>query len=310
MTTKLPERVEAQRKEVTEKLIADMQKYGGKWVKEWSGYGNMPKNGVSNAYYRGGNLLHLMAMSMKRNYKGNRWYTFNQAKKLGYKLKKGSKSCIVEKWKTVTFAKQKVDDDGEPIEGEYIKRSYLKCVGYWSVFNEDCFEGVPEQLDVDTYTRSELDDIADRFIASSRCRIYEQVSDRAFYAPMSDTITLPMREQFSTVEGFLSTLWHEMGHSTMCDTPAERPQELSDDGYAFEELIAELTSVFVGNEINVAAIDTDSDHYKNHLAYLKSWLKHLKDDTSFLFKAASKASLACQYMVEQYENTPAQVKAA
>jgi antirestriction protein ArdC len=36
-----------------------------------------------------------------------------------------------------------------------------------------------------------------------------------------------------------------------------------------------------------------------HTSYIQSWLKHLKDDTSFVFKAAADASKAVKYLTRE-----------
>jgi antirestriction protein ArdC len=37
-------------------------------------------------------------------------------------------------------------------------------------------------------------------------------SDKAFYSPVADRITMPARGLFESVEEYWSTLWHEEGH--------------------------------------------------------------------------------------------------
>ena len=130
-------RVSEQRRQVVEQIVADMETFGGEWSKPWIELA-APRNGVSNLPYRGGNRLHLMAVAMNRGYSDSRWVTFNQAKKLGWKLRKGEKSAIVEKWKMMAIFKTD-EETGETVQ----KGSYPKLVGYWSVFNAEQFDGVP-----------------------------------------------------------------------------------------------------------------------------------------------------------------------
>ena len=53
--------------------------------------------------------------------------------------------------------------------------------------------------------------------------------------------------------------------------------------YAFEELVAELGSAFL-----LATLNVEGEY--QHESYIESWLKKLKDDNKFIFKASSLAS--------------------
>lgn len=306
------QRVSEQRREVVEQIIADMKEFSGNWAKPWCAAG-VPVNAESKKAYRGGNRLHLMAIAAKRGYSDPRWVTFNQAKKLGWKLRKGEKSAIVEKWKQFTFSSEREDEATG--EKKLDCRSFLKCVGYWSVFNAEQFDGVPEHSDdLREETRGAADSMADAFISSSRCLVIEDAQDRAFYASDLDLIAVPMRTQFATTEAFLRTLWHEMAHSTANSAgPAARELKgcFGSADYAFEELVAELSSVFTATAMGTeVGADENSSHYEEHLAYLQSWIKALSDDPDQLFRAAAIAERASDYLIENYEIAKTCEKAA
>lgn len=306
------QRVSGQRREVVEQIISDMEKFQGNWAKPWCAAG-VPVNAESKKAYRGGNRLHLMAIAAKRGYSDPRWVTFKQAEKLGWKLRKGEKSAIVEKWKQFTFSSEREDEATG--ETKVSCRSFLKCVGYWSVFNAEQFDGAPEYSDgLRKPTRGEADAMADGFISSSRCPVFEMAQDRAFYRPVTDSIHVPLREQFSDTEAFLRTLWHEMAHSTAnSDSPAARELKgcFGSADYAFEELVAELSSVFTASAMGTdVGADENSSHYEEHLAYLQSWIKALSDDPDQLFKAAAIAERASDYLIENYESAKTCEKAA
>jgi antirestriction protein ArdC len=65
--------------------------------------------------------------------------------------------------------------------------------------------------------------------------------------------------------------------------------------YAFEELIAELTSAFVGNQIFPEYITQDLEH---HTSYLDSWLRVLRKDNKAFFKAIGEAQKASDYLLK------------
>lgn len=122
--------------------------------------------------------------------------------------------------------------------------------------------------------------------------------------PAKDMIAVPPRESFASNEAFLVTLLHEMGHST------GHPNALGRDlggtfgskSYAFEELIAEFSSMFSASDLGLSGdLDPESDHFKQHVAYLQSWQSALEDDPDLLFRAASAAEKATESVIGCYE---------
>lgn len=140
MATNLPDRVSDQRNQIVDRVIADMEKGGFEWLKPWKDTA-APHNPLTGTTYKGGNRLHLAAMAMIRGYDDPRWVTFNQAKKAGWKIHKGAKSCVIEKWKM--FAVKESDAKSENESDDPSVRHIPRCVGYWSVFNTSEFDGVP-----------------------------------------------------------------------------------------------------------------------------------------------------------------------
>ncbi len=65
-----------------------------------------------------------------------------------------------------------------------------------------------------------------------------------------------------------------------------------DEGYAAEELVAELGAAFLGAELGLRP-----DHVEDHAAYMAGWLKALKNDRRFIFIAAAKAQEAADYLL-------------
>lgn len=297
MATKLPDKVAEQRRQVVDKIVEDMERDGLSWARPWQ-HVTMPHNPISGTFYRGGNHLHLMAVAQMRGYADPRWVTFKQAKKAGWDMHKGSKAAVVEKWKSF-----KIRDEDEP-DNEEKARVVLRCVGYFNVFNAECFDGVPPLEQMQPNTDVEVGELANDVIASSRCEVDEIPSESAFYSPLSDHIVVPEREAFKSNEAFLGTLLHEMGHSTGHPTALNRDlvNKFGSEGYAFEELVAELSSVFSASDLGIEAEkDIDSPHYQQHVAYLASWKQALRDDPDVMFRAAAQADKASDYVIDRYE---------
>ena len=64
-----------------------------------------------------------------------------------------------------------------------------------------------------------------------------------------------------------------------------------DEGYAMEELVAELGAAFVCADLALTPEVRD-----DHASYIASWLKVLKDDKRAVFAAASHAQKAADYL--------------
>ena len=311
MSTKGQERmrakVDAARKEVVERVLSLMQEKDLSWIREWSISMYAPYNAESGRRYTGGNRLYLMG-----KYDDPRWFTFAQARRQGFFPRKGEKSSIVEYWKPRHAYK---DAEGnivgvgseETPEGA-VPFTWLQLANVYNVFNATQLadaEGRPyPNLDVEGETPV-LDDalcsVADKLIEASRCRVNEVFSNRAFYSPTSDEITVPIRTKFRSMESFLGTLTHEMTHSTGIVFGRDVRNSFGSQDYAYEELIAELGSLFCCMDLGIekqAELESD-ENFSNHAAYLQSWMKALEDDPAYLFRAAAEADKACSFIMNR-----------
>ena len=64
-----------------------------------------------------------------------------------------------------------------------------------------------------------------------------------------------------------------------------------DEGYAKEELVAELGAAFLCADLGITP-----DVRPDHAAYIGSWLEALKGDKRFIFTAAAHAQRAADYL--------------
>lgn len=292
------ERVEEQRRAVVEKVISDMRRDGLRWAEPYLP-SLTPHNPVTGTVYHGGNRLHLGFVGMSRGYTDNRWCTFNQVQDAGWRLRKGAKSALIERWKS--FAK--TEENEETGERE-VTGHYLRLVGYWNVFNASEIEGIPPEPRPQ-HVSDRTAAIADSLIASSRCPVEESPGylNLAAYAPATDRILIAPRDTFRSDESFTRTLLHEMTHSTGHPSALNRTSDthFGSPEYAKEELVAELGSLFMSADLGIQSADMEGEFYERHVAYLKSWIGALEDDPDYLFKSASMADRASAYLKERYD---------
>ena len=301
--------IDANRTATVKKFIALLDDKTLSWTKEWSGCSAAdPMNPCTGTHYSGANRLHLMMVALEKG--DHRFCTIKQANKRGWRVKKGAKSYIVEKYGKVKVYERdddgnvKRDDDGHPV----IAYCFMKPLGWWNVFNFADIDGAPEMPRPTEHTTTELDAIIDALKDSSRCRVDEGVTtnhnaDGAYYSPSGDYINVPDRTVFTSLDAALATLTHEMTHSTGHASALNRDgitkfTHFGSDSYAFEELVAELGAVFTTAYLGTTC-EMDDVHFRNHAAYLKGWVSDFTDKPDKLFKAAALASKASDYLIDR-----------
>jgi antirestriction protein ArdC len=278
------------RQEVTNDLIKLLEQGTAPWQKPWESgeAGRMPFNPTTNKPYRGGNVLALMIAGMRKGYADPRWCTYKQAAEKGWQVRKGEKASQIEFWEAKPGSTAGDAEDEE-------KRSRLVHRVY-SVFNAQQIDGIPPIV-VKPREPWEVCENAERIMANSGADI-RYGGDRAYYRKDTDHVQLPNREYFADAPGFYGTAIHELVHWTGGETRLSRPtlmqsKSFGDGSYAKEELRAEIGSMMLAAE---QGIPHDPSQ---HAAYVQSWIKALKDDKNEIFRAASDASKACDYLLER-----------
>jgi len=219
---------------------------------------------------------------MGQGYKDSRWLTFNQIKKLGGSVKKGSKSTPIFFMKPVE--QQVENEDTGELE---VKKSFF--MQNYNVFNIEQTDGIAYEPEIKNNHTNKLD-TPQQFIDSINIPLYR---GEPAYSPTDDCIFMPHSNEFDSSDEFYSTYFHELSHSTGHKSRLDRFEKhtvYGDEKYAFEELIAELGSVFLSIENN---IKPDS---KKQTAYLKSWITALKERPNILYSASSHASKSTNFL--------------
>ena len=267
---------------------------GDKFRLPWVGNMAMPENVASGNTYRGVNVALLWAKGYEKEFSSSTWGTYKQWADKGAQVKKGEKGTKIVFWKTIEIEPQ--HDNGE---------SETRMFARWSsVFNADQVEGFEGNapLPCDELQRiANADNLIDAIGADIR-----HGGDRAFYHRADDYFQIPNPEDFratktaSATENYYSTLLHEHIHYTGAPHRLNREKggEFGDAAYAFEELVAEIGAAMLCSLTGIS-----NEPRADHAQYIHNWLEELKGDKSFIFKAASQAQKAADYLLFMQENT-------
>ena len=272
---------------VTERIIAELEKGIIPWEKPWTGVRSGAYNRVSKRPY---SLLNQMLLKHTGEYA-----TYKQWQDLGGQVKKGEKSEIVVFWK-IFETEETNKDTGEK------ETKKIPLLRYYNVFHISQVEGVeplaPEQLNDEVEPIEEADKIITDYITREHIEFTECRSNEAYYSPSSDRVVVPMKEQYTVINEYYSTTFHELTHSTGHKSRLNRLETgavaaFGGTEYSKEELVAEIGSASLMNLLGIETVKT----FRNSAAYIQSWLQVLRNDNKFIVSASSKAEKAVNYIL-------------
>lgn len=274
---------------VTNRIIAELEKGKIPWQKPWTGVRSGAYNRITKRPY---SLLNQMLLQHSGEYA-----TFKQWQDLGGHVRKGEKSEIVVFWK-IFESKEANPDTGE------IEIKKIPLLRYYNVFHISQVEGVeplaPEQLNDEVEPIEAGDKIITDYITREHLNFIECKSNKAYYSPSSDTVVVPLKEQFQLINEWYSTTFHELSHSSGHKSRLNRLQtnaiaSFGSEEYSREELCAEISSATL---MSIAGIETPKT-FRNSTAYIQNWLQVLRNDNKFIVSASSKAEKAVNYILAE-----------
>ncbi|HUW98910.1 MAG TPA: zincin-like metallopeptidase domain-containing protein [Acidiferrobacter sp.] len=266
--------------QITDQILAAMEQARSSGRRLWDSQPSLPLNLTTGKPYQGINVLILWSAGLNHGYTSPYWLTYKQATDKGGQVKKGEHGtrCVFYKpWESQ-------DTNADTGETETTKGAILKS---FTAFNLDQIDGIEAPAKEERPAFVAIED-AERILAASPAVIHVG-GTQAFYRPATDTIHLPSREDFTSTEAFYSVALHEMTHSTGAKHRLDRDfsGRFGTEAYAFEELIAELGSAFLGADIGILGATLP-----DHADYLASWITILKGDKKAILTAAAQASKA------------------
>jgi antirestriction protein ArdC len=287
---------------ITDKIITYLEEGTRPWFKPWNAEhaaGRITRP-LKHDFepYNGINILNLWMEAEERGLSAPVWMTFKQAKDLGGSVKKGEKGSLSVY--ANTFKKTEMDES----TGEEIEQNIPFMKGY-TVFNVEQIEDLPDKYyelaKEPEITPEQRIEAIEQFFLNTGANIKEG-GNRAYYAIGLDHIQMPPFVSFETAENYYSTLSHETTHWTRHPTRLDRDlgrKKWGDEGYAMEELVAELGSAYICADLGLAP-----DVREENAAYIEHWLKVLKGDKRAIFSAAAHAQRAAE-LLHEYQESPA-----
>ncbi len=238
------------------------------------------------------------------------YMTFKQVKEKKGTIRKGAKSMPVYYYnflylREVNGKEIKItEDDYKFLKNQDRSRQDLRVIPYlkyYSVFNAVDIEGIdfPEEKKIEKTEREQIESC--EFILNSfgdKPQIKLSTQDRAFYSPSGDYISVPKIDFFDTEQEYYAALFHELAHSTGHSSRLSRNLSgtFGTKEYAFEELVAEFTALFLCADAGIAHFTLE-----NSAAYIKGWnskvAELLKADSKAIFRAAAAAQKAKDYIL-------------
>lgn len=277
--------------EVTNRIIAELEEGRLPWVQPWDSAAcgcTMPHNALTDRKYSGINVLILWAEAVSRGFPLQRWLTYRQAEAAGGNVRRGQKGtviCYADRFTPKAEAEAARGEDREARQVAFLKR--------FVVFNVDQCEGLPDKFhDANPVS----DDVlvvaeANALIEASGARV-QIGGGEAFYSPSHDFVQVPPIGAFHERINWYRTAFHELGHWTGHGSRLDRDQKggFGSEAYAKEELVAEMAAAFTCASLGITPTVRHSD-------YIAAWLSVLRDDDKAIFRAASQASKASDFLL-------------
>lgn len=282
---------------ITSRIVADLEQGVRPWCKPWGGDQlgarvTRPRR-ANGKPYSGINTLLLWLEAVEKGHRSPTWMTYRQAQELGGQVRKGERGSQVV-YMGETTKRQQDESTGE--ESERGVR-FLKT---YTVFNVGQIDGLPEAFAIPPAEAPSPAlpgpapiAHAEAFFAATGAAI-RHAGVQASYSVSTDAIAMPPLAAFRDAESYYATLGHETVHWTRHPSRLDRSfgrQRWGDEGYAREELVAELGAAFLAADLGLAL-----EPREDHASYIASWIEVLKGDKRAIFSAAAHAERAVKFL--------------
>lgn len=278
-------------------LIALMEQGTTPWRKEWNAQSSVHLNFLNGHKYTGSNIILLeFGMCLRQDAVLPFWCGSAEARKHNLFPKKGSRSVRIIR--PQLNKREEETDAGDKVEKTWMSFKVVPVFNVCDLQGDKLESLIQEAKDQYTSCSTQASDFqrinsAETFLNTWPVAI-NHYGDRAYYSVSGDHIVLPEFESFNSAEAYYSTRAHECIHSTGHHQRLKRDMSgnKSSQSYAFEELVAELGSVLLCNQLQI------SSNFSNHAAYLQSWIGMLQEKPNLLFQALSHSRKAVELITQ------------
>ncbi|PCD02436.1 antirestriction protein ArdC [Sphingomonas spermidinifaciens] len=277
--------------EVTARVIAELEEGRLPWVQPWDTVAcgcAMPANAATGRRYSGINVLILWPAVIEGSYASQRWLTYRQAQAAGGNVRKGERGttiCYADRFTPKDEAERARGEDREARQQAFLKR--------FTVFNAEQCDGLPEQLTERPAPPAEADILPRvQALIDANGADFRVGGGEAYYSPGGDYVAVPQQAAFGEPINWYRTALHELGHWTGHSSRLDRDQRggFGSADYAREELVAEMASAFACASLAIRPT-------VRHADYIGAWLAVLREDEKAIFRAASAASKAADFLL-------------
>ncbi len=284
---------------ITGRILEQLEQGVRPWTKPWSaehlgGRVTRPLRATGEPYH-GINVLLLWMEAVAAGHPSPTWITYRQAQALGAQVRKGERGCPVVYFGATP---RRGADEGASKPGGDEEAREVRFLKTYTVFNVAQIDGLPERFTAEPAPSPALPTPervahADVFLGALGVAV-RHGGTQAYYSAAEDRIQLPPLEAFHDAEDYYATWGHEAVHATRHPSRLDRDfgrQRFGDEGYAREELVAELGSAFLAADLGLYL-----EPREDHAAYLASWIKVLQGDTRAIVSAAAHAERAVKFL--------------
>ena len=281
--------------EVTARIVSELEAGRLPWVQPWGSTGSagpgLPRNALTARSYSGVNVLILWGAVIEHGWPSQSWLTFRQAQEAGGGVRKGEHGVTVvyaDRFTPEAERERASREGGDPKAIPFLKR--------FTVFNVAQCEGLRAGLASDPapLPEREIVPVAEEVIAASGVNFHIG-GERAFYVPSQDFVQVPPQPAFFEQVNYYRTCLHELTHATGHAKRLARDltHGFGSKDYAREELVAEMGSAFLCAALGIMPT-------VRHADYIGSWLEVLREDNRAIFRAASAATKAAEWLLARH----------
>lgn len=266
---------------------------GEKWELPWH-KADAAKNALTGDTYQG---INFMILGMKGG--EGIWAGYEQWKKAGLQVRKGELGTRILAPMKIT--KKEKDDQGNEVEKHFVLYRTVSVHCIEQCDDREGKEGSKEKL-IEKFKKER-----EKLVLTSHKALDEviknadvktEIGNHASFSPTLNVLTMPKVEDFKSSERYYATHVHELVHASGHSSRLKRPivvsmenwKRITQEDRAEEELVAELGAAMVCKQTGLEA-ETREDH----IQYLASWRKVIKNDKDVFpraCRAAQKAALS------------------